>query len=285
MFLKPSSKSKPHRPAKAAPRGPSKLHAAQGAGLSPGLALTGLCLLAVMGAVVVLATGGRGQAVVKGAQDAVGSDFANLGFRVATVHLQGASKGAQDEIFNAAGMRLGGAILDVDLSAVRARVEGVGWVKSARVIRLLPDTLVIAVQERPIMAVWQHAGRTRVIASNGAPVSQVDPGRFTSLPLVVGEGANVAAQDILPLIAARPRLAARLGSLVRVDQRRWDLHLKDGAVILLPADDPVVALGQLDHFDVAAKVLDLGLARIDLRDRHMTVIRPRGISLPAAPKT
>jgi cell division protein FtsQ len=31
----------------------------------------------------------------------------------------------------------------------------VGWVKDAKVVRMLPDTVLIAVEERPALAVWQ----------------------------------------------------------------------------------------------------------------------------------
>ena len=74
----------------------------------------------------------------------------------------------------------------------------------------LTDTLVIAVDERRMLAVWQHAGRTAVIDVDGQVVGEADPGRFANLPLIVGQGANAAASSILPSIAARPRLAAKL---------------------------------------------------------------------------
>lgn len=273
------------RPARPAPRrGPSKLHAAKGAGFSRRLGIAAAALVAVLGAVVVLATGGRGAQLVGVARGAIDSQFASLGFRLGTVHLQGASRAAQDEILKAADVKLGTPIFAVDLAKLRGRVERVGWVAHARVIRLLPDTLVIAVTERPLMAVWQHAGHTLVVASNGAVVSAVDPGHFTGLPLIVGDGANLAARAILPTVLARPRLAGRLAALVRVDGRRWDLRLKDGGVVLLPADGEGAALNRLDSLDRSSRILQLGLARIDLRDPGMVVVRPRGVAAPAAVK-
>ncbi len=47
----------------------------------------------------------------------------------------------------------------LDLNDLRARVESVGWVKEAKVVRLLPDTLFIAVKERPRLAVWRACRR------------------------------------------------------------------------------------------------------------------------------
>ncbi len=270
----------------------SKLQAAQTVGLRAPAAAAAAALLAALILVAALATGGRAGRVVDATErlgDAAGDllnagqglvqgQFADLGFRVGAVHLQGASKASQDEILQAAAIRPGAPILGLDLEAIRARVERVGWVERARVIRLLPDTLVVAVTERPLMAVWQHGGRRDVVAVNGQVVSSVDPNHFRALPLIVGDGANIGVMQLLPSLRSRPRLMARLWAIRRVDQRRWDLVLKDGGVIALPSSDEAAALARLDRLDFASRVLDLGLARIDLREPNFTVVRPRGMA-------
>ena len=76
---------------------------------------------------------------------------------------------------------------------MRQRVEQVGWVKDARVMRLLPDSLVISVDERKLLAVWQHNGRAGGHRRRRPAIPEADPARFAGLPLVVGEGANAAA--------------------------------------------------------------------------------------------
>jgi cell division protein FtsQ len=232
-------------------------------------------VLVVVGGGAVLATGGRGQALGAGAGAAIESRLVGLGLRLDTVHLQGASPPARREIIQAAALKPGASILTLDLDGVRRRVEQVGWVNRARVIRLWPDTVVIAVDERPLVAIWQHDGRAVVVATDGTVVDRADPRRFASLPLIVGEGANTAAAPIIAAVAARPRLEDKLEALVRVDDRRWDLRLKDGTIIQLPAADEEEALIRLDQLDGKSRILDLGLARIDLRDPEMVVVRPR----------
>ncbi|HZZ35093.1 MAG TPA: FtsQ-type POTRA domain-containing protein, partial [Caulobacteraceae bacterium] len=204
--VKPRAKAPPKsakpRTAKAAPQGASKLRAAQRAGISPGIALLGAALVLVAGVSIALGTGGRGQRLADAATGAIQSRFATAGFRLTTVHLQGASRAAQSEILAAAGLHRDAPLLGLDLEAIRARVERVGWVKHARVIRLLPDTVVIAVDQRPLLAVWQHNGRVSVVDNEGAVVREADPGRFSGLPLIVGEGANTAAAGILPAVSS-----------------------------------------------------------------------------------
>lgn len=262
---------------------PSKLRAMHGVGASPTLALFAALLLVTLALTAVLATGGRGPALAAALRRAADTRLASLGFRVAAVHLQGASPAARGEILAAARPPLGAPILTVALAPIRARVERDGWVASARVMRLLPDTLVIAVKQRPVMAVWQHAGRADVVAGNGAVLSGLAPAAFPGLPLIVGPSANVAAPALLPLIAARPLLSRRLAAAVRVDGRRWDLRLASGPTILLPAENVSDALRKLDTLERNSHALTLGLARIDLRVPEMIVVRPSGAAAPPKP--
>jgi cell division protein FtsQ len=67
----------------------------------------------------------------------------------------------------------------------------------------------------------------------------------------------------------------KLDAVVRVDDRRWDLRLKDASLIALPASGEAVALTELDRLDAQSHILDLGFARIDLRDPELVSVRPR----------
>jgi hypothetical protein len=68
---------------------------------------------------------------------------------------------------------------------------------------------------------------------------------------------------------------SRLDAVVRVDERRWDLRLKDGSLIQLPAQNEDAALIQLDQLDQKNRLLDLGFQRVDLRDPETIAVRPR----------
>ncbi len=254
---------------------PAKLGPAHGVGLPPRLALAiagGAVVIALIGA---MAAEHRAQRVAGGVNGAFEGLLGHMGLRVESLTVQGATPEAQADIVKAAQVFKDQPILGLDLDALRQRVEHVGWVKSARVVRLLPDSLVIAVDQRPILAVWQHGGSSTVIDETGQAIPEADPSHFSDLPLVVGDGAAEAASAILPLVRARPRLMQRLDALVRVDDRRWDLRMADGSLIQLPAEAPDSALIQLDQLDQKSRILELGFARIDLRDPDMVTVRPK----------
>lgn len=222
----------------------------------------------------VLATGARAERIGASIGRGVDGAAVGMGLKLEKVFIEGESPEATAAIQRAVQLHADQAMTAIDLGAVRERVERVGWVKSARVVRLLPDTLIVHVTEHDRLAVWQTAGRAWVIDGQGQVIPGADAGRYPNLPLVVGKGAEQAAAEILPLIAQRPRLAGRIEALVRVDERRWDLRLKDGSLIQLPATDQDAALIQLDALDQRERLLELGFARIDLRTPEEVAVRP-----------
>ncbi|WP_374468638.1 cell division protein FtsQ/DivIB [Phenylobacterium sp.] len=267
----PNASKRPSAKRPAAAAGPRL----DGAGVSPKVALAASAGVLVLAVVATLGTGGRGERLGHAISAGVDSRFGQAGFRLRAVHVEGASAMATQDIVAATGVYKDQPVLGLDLEGVRQSVEKVGWVKEARVVRLLPDTLVIAVVERKQLAVWQHNGRTMVIDERGQPIPEADPGRFPTLPLVVGLGAAEMAPGILPTLAQRPRLMERMEALVRVDNRRWDLRLKDGSIVQLPAVGEEEALMQLEQLDQRSHILELGFERIDLRNPDVVAVRPR----------
>lgn len=224
----------------------------------------------------VLATGARAERIGQSVSSGLDRVTTGMGLTLKRVHITGASPEAEPAIQRALGLHADQPIVSLDLDALRDRVQSVGWVKEARVVRLLPDTLIVEVKEHDRLAVWQVDGQIKVIDAAGRVIEGADARRYPALPLVVGRGADGAAGDILPLLAQRPRLMGRIDALVRVDERRWDLRLKDGGLIQLPAVEQEAALIRLDALDQRERLLDLGFARVDLRTPEAVAVRPTG---------
>jgi cell division protein FtsQ len=254
---------------------PGKMAAIGRVDISPRTAVIALGAGALL-LVGVLATGARAERIGASVSHGLDNVTAGMGLTLKRVHITGASPEAEPAIQRALGLYSGQPITSLDLNAIRTRVQGVGWVKEARVVRLLPDTLIIEVKEHDRLAVWQEAGQIKVIDNRGQVIDGADARRYPTLPLVVGKGADVAAGEILPLLAQRPRLMGMVDALVRVDERRWDLRLKDGSLIQLPATEQEAALIRLDALDQRERLLDLGFARVDLRTPDEVAVRPAG---------
>lgn len=252
---------------------PGKMAALGRLDLTPRAVVISICAgLAVL--VLVLATGARAERIGQSFSHGIDGLTTGMGLKLNRVHISGASAEATPAIQRALAVRAGQPITSLDLDALRTNVEHVGWVKSARVVRLLPDTLIVDVVEHDRLAVWQTRGQVFVLDGEGKAIPGADAGRYPNLPLVVGTGADTAAGAILPLLAERPRLMSRIDALVRVDERRWDLRLKDGSLIQLPATRQEAALIQLDALDQRERLLELGFSRIDLRTEGQVAVRP-----------
>lgn len=72
----------------------------------------------------------------------------------------------------------------------------------------------------------------------------------------------------------RPALLEQTYALQRVNTRRWNILLKNGAVIKLPALNQEQAMARLDVLMSQQRVLDQGFASIDLLDPDSLVVVP-----------
>lgn len=279
--VSPRSKSGGRAPARPTSR-PSRTGRG-GFSINPVAVVWLVAALAAAALVVVLMTSSQARGVAAELKSRADAQTLSAGFGVRRVLVQGAAPRMQAAVLAAAQVRTGEPLTGVDLAAVRGRVEAISSLSRVRVVRMLPDTLVISVTERPRLAVWQHRGRLSVIDAAGRVISDAAPSAYPGLPLVVGEGAETDAAAVLTLLRDHPRVAAMTQAVVRVDGRRWDLRLRDGTVVLLPATDAAAALNRLDQLDRQARLLELGFARIDLRLPDVVAVRPRGASatLPA----
>ena len=225
---------------------------------------------------VIMATGNRAQILGGSVVSFADHRIASLGINVQNIRLEGVvnTDPAWSDITNKLDVHRGDPLALMDLNAVQKSVENVGWVKQASVRRQFPNLLVITIVQRPRLAVWQYQGKDTVIDDQGQVIPEAHAVNFLNLPLVVGEGANESAADILELMNARPALMQKTYALVRVNTRRWDIHLKNGAIIKLPALNQDQAMSRLDMLMAQHRVLDQGFAEINLLDPNALQVVP-----------
>jgi cell division protein FtsQ len=89
-------------------------------------------------------------------------------FAVRAVQVDGVHSLSAAEVRDAAGLRTGTPLLQVDLDAAAARVRRLPQVASAQVTRGWPDRVVVTVDERLPVAVVQRAGERTLVDAGGA---------------------------------------------------------------------------------------------------------------------
>ena len=175
----------------------------------------------------------------------------------------------------------------VDTGAIRRRLLQFGWVKDARVLRRLPDTLVIDIVERKPAALWQNQGQLALIDSEGIVLDRVPIDRMPDLPLLIGPGANQQEQALANLMADVPTLKPQLASATWVGGRRWDLNFQSGETVALPEgyEAARTALVKFARLDKQTALLGRGLVRFDLRVPGKMIVRLPHPLEPAKPAT
>ncbi|NRA88804.1 MAG: FtsQ-type POTRA domain-containing protein, partial [Rhizobiales bacterium] len=175
----------------------------------------------------------------------VGEWSGAAGVNVRLVTLTNRQHANEQQIINALNVKIGTPLLSFDVDAAKARIEAIGWVKEAKVQRIFPDALNISIIERVPFAIWQINQKLRLIDRNGVLVANEVLSGYQFLPLIVGEGAEKEALGILSALEERLEIFEHVRALVRVGSRRWDLDMKNGIRVLLPADKPESMLEDL----------------------------------------
>ena len=237
--------------------------------------VAGLTVVLSIGAAMLVSGGYVGLA-----GERVGAAIQNatvgVGLDIRRITAIGFDKTADADIVGAVGPVVGASIAHFDIHAARARVENLGWVRSAAVTRLWPNTIHVSIREREPAAVWQLSGNLHLIDPSGAVIDEVDVYEYSNLPLIVGAGAPESVADVLKALRSDPELWGEAAALVRVGERRWNLRLKSGADVKLPEDDVDGAVKTLARLQTAYGLLDRPLEYVDLRDPARLVYREVG---------
>lgn len=195
-------------------------------------------------------------------------------FMVGLVSVEGASPELAEAIRGRVDVKLPLSSFDIDLDAVRARVEELDAVAQADVRVRSGGVLQVAITERKPVVVWRQSERLEMLDEGGFRVAGLAArSDRPDLPLIAGDGADQATDEALEIFAAAQAILPRVRGLVRMGERRWDLVLDRNQKIMLPAVGAVAALERLMALDKAEDVLARDVLTVDLRNDKRPVLR------------
>ncbi|MFZ1470292.1 MAG: cell division protein FtsQ/DivIB [Paracoccaceae bacterium] len=195
-------------------------------------------------------------------------------FRVSLASIEGCSPDLAEAVRARLDLNLPQSSFDLDLDAARARIEELDAVKMAELRVRSGGVLQVLVTERQPVAVWRTEAGLTLVDDGGHRVAGLHARTDRpDLPLIAGEGADVATTEALQLLAAAGPLIPRIRGIVRMGERRWDIVLDRDQRILLPSENPVRALERLLALDHAQDILARDLLAIDLRNDARPTLR------------
>ncbi|NGQ89947.1 cell division protein FtsQ [Rhodobacter sp. HX-7-19] len=239
------------------------------------LARVGLPVFLLAAAVGLFASDADRRAAIAGAYGDLKEAFQSRPeFMVGLVSVEGASPELTDAIRDRIGLKLPLSSFDIDLDAVRARVEGLDAVARAELRVRSGGVLQVLITERMPVLVWRMDERLEMLDEAGHRVAGLAARTDRpDLPLIAGEGAAAATGEALEIFAAAQAILPRVRGLVRMGERRWDLVLDRNQRVLLPETGAVAAVERLMALDKAEDLLARDVLSVDLRNEKRPVLR------------
>jgi cell division protein FtsQ len=198
-------------------------------------------------------------------------------FVITTIAVPDVSRDLAEAIRVAAFVQLPVSSLELDVNAVRARIEQLDAVERVRVRALASGVLEIRAVERVPVVVWRSGDGLELLDAAGVRVAEIDSRvRRPDLPLIAGEGADRAVPEALALLAEARPVGARIRGLVRQGERRWDLVLDRGQVVKLPEAGAFAALERVMALEARDDLLKRDVSVVDMRDPRRPMLRLTG---------
>ena len=198
-----------------------------------------------------------------------------VGLSVEEVLVIGRQQTNAADILDALGAVRGAPILDINVPADRTRITALPWVRSAEIVRHLPNSLHITLTEYTAFALWQNAGKYTLIDRDGTVIVEV-ANAPVDMPVVVGPDAPIHADALFTALDGQKEIQRRVKAAVRFGGRRWNILLDDmddGTTIKLPEENVTAALNGLATLDDKHQLLSRAVSEIDLRIEGRLVVQ------------
>lgn len=192
---------------------------------------------------------------------------------VRDVQLRGARHTSATEVIRVLDLASGTNLLRLSTEAVEARVAELPWVRSAKVSRVLPDTLRIKIDEREAAMVLSLGAANWIVDDTGRVL---DTGKRESLPVLSGAnlegikvGMDLEAEQLTGALSVYRSLSrevqSKIAAIFAPTPERITLALVDGSQVrygsaeLLRAKSNVLTslLRRLERDGTAASYIDL----------------------------
>ena len=112
-------------------------------------------------------------------------------FAAHRIEVRGTSHVTRSEVLRIAGITPGTNVFTLDAGSAEARLERDPWIAQATVMKDLPSTLVIDVDERVAVAVVETGGALRLVADDGALLEAALPRTAAGLPTIASTEPGV----------------------------------------------------------------------------------------------
>ena len=201
---------------------------------------------------------------------------AKSGFKVENILVEGRKYSDVDALMAVINVGKGDPILSFNPVEAKEQIERIGWVKSAHVERRLPDTIYIRLVERTPIALWRHDAALSLVDNQGNIITNESLASFKDLPMVIGRNAPEKTMKLMASLDKVPELSKELDYAELIDDRRWNLFLRDKKLIKLPEKNHEEALEHIMQRHKEDKILSKkAITEIDARYKGRLIVQTK----------
>ncbi len=187
-------------------------------------------------------------------------------FMLDALSIDGASDRLNAEIREVLGLHFPISSFDLDLAELHERILSLPPVKIAEAHIKGGGILHIKVEEKTPALIMKKEIGFNVLSEHGEYIRSLHSrDHFSDLPLITGEGAENAASQATAIFKAIYGNVGQVRGLVFVGQRRWNIVMKSGQVIMLPEKDALQAIQKILILDKTEQILSRQIAVFDFR--------------------
>ena len=191
----------------------------------------------------------------------------NKGFYIKNIEVLGIKNISEETVVKIVTAENKTNIFNVNLSNIYNNLNDNDWVRDLYVERVLPDTIKINIKEKQPIGIWQYEMSNKLITKYGEIITTGNVNKFkNNLPIIHGNYANKNAYSIIKILRKNKVFAKNIWSLTYINNRRWNLHFKQGIIVLLPSNGVLEAWNKIIKLQKEYNVLNLGLTELDFRN-------------------
>ena len=196
-------------------------------------------------------------------------------FLINFIKINGAHQALLNEIRLLIGVDLPISSYDINLEKIKKKIQLLKEVKSVN-LYITENIIYIQVKARQPAIYWLNSSGLELLDDDGVSIKVVNDGRASlSLPLIAGVGANRYIDEAIFIYSKSKLFSKEILGLVRVGERRWDLILKNGKKIMLPAEGLEIAFKKLIKENSYKTLVSGNFSVLDLRNLSRMVIRQK----------
>ena len=187
-------------------------------------------------------------------------------FMLDALSIEGASDSLNAEIREVLGLHFPISSFDLDLAELHKRVLSLPPVKIAEAHIKRGGILHVKVDEKTPSLLMKKENGFTVLSEHGDYIRSLHSREnFSDLPVITGEGAENAAAQATAIFKAIYGNLDQVRGLVFVGQRRWNIVMKSGQVVMLPENDALQAIQKIIILDKTEQILSRQIAVFDFR--------------------